>query len=121
MRRNVSNLQCSQSTHLAEHTALVNHLIAPPDAADAAPAPAPLREPNLASAADFPPLIPPPLEEPLVPRPVDEPGPSIPRPAVAHPPPPPALDVAIVAAYDATDFFSAPSSQDFRDEVDALL
>lgn len=108
---------------LAEHTTLVNHLIAPPDAADAAPAPAPppLREPNLASAADFPPLIPPPLEEPPVPRPADEPGPSMPRPAVAHPPPPPALDVAIVAAYDAADFFSAPSSQDFRDEVDALL
>ncbi|OJT13976.1 hypothetical protein TRAPUB_9460 [Trametes pubescens] len=116
--------QCPRQKDHA-HAKEFNHLIAPADAADAAPVPAPvpapLREPNLASAADFPPLVPPPLEQPPLPLPVDEPGPSIPRPIIAHPPPPPALDVGIVAAYDAADFFSAPSSQDFRDEVDALL
>ncbi|KAI0335883.1 hypothetical protein GY45DRAFT_1316634 [Cubamyces sp. BRFM 1775] len=107
--------QGSQCPRQKDHTHAkeFNHLIAPPDAVDAPPAPLP----DLLSAGDFPPLVPAPLQEPPAPGLGDGAGPSgfpagIPRartiPGLGHPP-------------EFGDFAAAPSSQDFRDEVDALL
>ncbi|KAI9058378.1 hypothetical protein FKP32DRAFT_1636390 [Trametes sanguinea] len=98
--------QCPrQQEHL--HAKEFNHLIAPPDAPDAAPAApvaGPSREPDvdIGSVADFPPLPPLPVQEPPTRRGL-----------VAIPLP---LDIG-----SPSDFAPAPSSQDFRDEVDALL
>ncbi|KAI0670758.1 hypothetical protein C8Q78DRAFT_1031781 [Trametes maxima] len=113
------------------HAKEFNHLIAPPDPQPAAepgpvpvpvPVPLPLREPNLASMAHFPPLVVPPMDDDDLPAPnrIEGAGPSVPRAAVAVVPPV-ALDVGAIRPHEHSDFASAPSSQDFRDEVDALL
>ncbi|KAI0822303.1 hypothetical protein BC628DRAFT_1327582 [Trametes gibbosa] len=115
--------QCArQKDHV--HAKEFNHIIAPPDAVilapPLAPAPAPLREPDVASVGDFPPLVPAPLERQFVLDPAPEPGPSVVQPADV-PLPPVAFDIGIIPSLHTGDIASAPSSQDFRDEVDALL
>ena len=101
----------------------VNHIIAPPDPQPVpATMAAPVREPDINSDADFPPLA---LAAPasVEHRPdtivVEDP----PRPVVPEAPPVPfnlLMDLPIIP-HDLTGYSSAPSSQDLRDEVDALL
>ncbi|KAH9854701.1 hypothetical protein C2E23DRAFT_62045 [Lenzites betulinus] len=110
--------QCGRQKDHA-HAKEFNHIVAPTDALEPAPAPMPLREPDGASMVDFPPLVPAPHEEPPVPNPLVEPGPSAAQPAALLPLPLP-FDIGIVPL-PLADTISAPSSQDFRDEVDALL
>ncbi|KAI0632141.1 hypothetical protein C8Q77DRAFT_1218635 [Trametes polyzona] len=113
---------CPQGSQCARQKDHVNHIIAPPDIGNPAPGPAPLREPNLASADDFPPLVPAPFGQPPAPHTVVDgnPGPPPAPPLIARAVPV-ALDIGLVHPPDAVDFVAAPSSQDFRDEVDALL
>lgn len=115
----------------------VNHIIASPDpqsAPEPVPQPAPIREPVMRSSPSFPPasVAPQPVQEA-----VREPraGPStgatvgpISRrllPLMDDLPPPASFLPFLVAPpeypVDLPEFGSAPSSQDFRDEVDALL
>ncbi|KAI8969631.1 hypothetical protein BD414DRAFT_502933 [Trametes punicea] len=101
------------------HAKEFNHLIAT-DAQDPAPepVPAPLREAEPPSAVDFPPLVPPPEEDRPSQRTGDDPGPSA---ATILLPSHVAFDITLDQASEFADFVAAPSSQDFRDEVDALL
>ncbi|KAI0372179.1 hypothetical protein BV20DRAFT_991708 [Pilatotrama ljubarskyi] len=112
--------QCPRQKDHA-HAKEFNHLIVPPDPVGVAPAPpSPLREPDLASVADFPLLVPPPARDRPMPNPAD-PGPSEPRRVIARAMPV-VLDVMGIAHVpEPGDPVPAPSSQDFRDEVDALL
>ncbi|CDO71477.1 hypothetical protein BN946_scf184909.g71 [Trametes cinnabarina] len=95
--------QCPRQKDHA-HAKEFNHLIAPPDDLEVAPAPVagPSREPDVGSTAEFPPLPALPLQEP-----------PLRRGFMAIPLP---LDIG-----SPNDLAPAPSSQDFRDEVDALL
>ncbi|TBU28621.1 hypothetical protein BD311DRAFT_758099 [Dichomitus squalens] len=121
--------QCPRQK-LHAHAKEFNHIIAPPEphpAVEPAPQSAPAREPNVRSAVDFPPL-----------------ASAIPAPELeaAHGPRADAFAAAVAAAVEDDDlplpptpripfsvpptelfanYRSAPSSQDFRDEVDALL
>ncbi len=125
MRRSVS-ATVAAVIFMSDTHQTVNHIIAPPDPhpAVAVPIPAPLREPDVNSAADFTPLA------SAVPSPLDSPtGATAPQagqdpPAAADEPAPPAAPFAAdlpVIPQDLVGYSPEPSSQDFRDEVDALL
>ncbi|KAI1789634.1 hypothetical protein LXA43DRAFT_892625 [Ganoderma leucocontextum] len=128
--------QCPRQKNHA-HAKEFNHIIALHEsqpAVEPAPQPAPVREPDVRSSINFP------SPAPAAPQPgqegVREPraGPSTsvagpiarrPLPLVDDLPPPPSFLPFLVAPAeypaDLAEYGSAPSSQDFRDEVDALL
>ncbi|KAI0720449.1 hypothetical protein C8T65DRAFT_791392 [Cerioporus squamosus] len=119
---------CPEGSQCPRQKDHVNHIIAPPELQPVAtvPVPAPLREPDVNSAADFPPLA------------SAAPAPGASRSAAtvtqaeqdssadADEPEAPAapfvssVDLPVIPQ-DLIGYSSAPSSQDFRDEVDALL
>ncbi len=120
MQRNVSDqhrltVSCDS---LINTPFTVNHIISPPDPQPVEPAPLPApaprleREHALHSIVEFPPLIP-------------APSVSIARASASNSDEPlaPFMSVADLPVFppDLSGYSSAPSSQDFRDEVDALL
>ncbi|KAI0354982.1 hypothetical protein OH77DRAFT_1521464 [Trametes cingulata] len=118
---------CPQGSHCSRqkdhaHAKEFNHLIAPPDPVDAAPpAPPPYRGPDLASVADFPLLVPRRAQDPPAPVPAEDAEPLEPPRVIARAMP---VIVDVMGLGDLPepgDLAPAPSSQDFRDEVDALL